>query len=86
MYQQSFPVPKFGLKPTCSLETHGNRSEVVSRKEMKVPVGLEMCTPAAARISFTSPCIVRRLAAGLGQSCPFIEAYFQSPRLTSAEQ
>lgn len=43
-------------------------------------------TPAVANISFISDSTNDRIAAGLGQSIPFIGTGFQIPRVTSAEK
>jgi hypothetical protein len=43
-------------------------------------------TPVAATIFFICSSTIDRLAAGLGQSVPFMNAGFQTPRVTSAEK
>lgn len=47
---------------------------------------LGMSTPVEANIFFICSSTLERLAAGLGQSVPFMKTDFHTPRVTSAEK
>lgn len=62
-----------------------NKSYKAKKDSKRIPVAkLGTSMPVAARSSFICCSTKDKLAAGLGQSVPFIEAGFQTPLVTSA--